>query len=113
MLQLKKLPHIIFVIGILLIGFYGLILSIAAIFIQIIIILSYWKHNPKTKRIKKFTVGVLLLAVALMLFGIGVYHKNSYFGGIGIIMWLAIGAVPFVISSLILLTIPNAPKIHK
>jgi hypothetical protein len=113
MISIKKIPHILFVIGILLVGFYGLILSVIAVFIQIFIILSYWKTNPTLKQTKKFMVGILLLVAAIILFGIGLYQRNSYFGGIGIIMWLAIGAVPFAISSFILLTIHTSPKIRK
>jgi hypothetical protein len=95
------------------VGFYGLILSVFAISIQIFFILNYWKNNPTQKQTTRFTTGCLLFLLALIFFGIGLYQINSYFGGIGLIMWLIIGAVPFVISSLILLTIPTAPKNRK
>lgn len=113
MLNVKRIPHILFILGILLVGFYGLILSVLAIFIQIFIILGYWKNNPTQRQTTKFTLGVSILMVALVLFGIGLYQFNSYFGGISLIMWLIIGAVPFAISSLLLLTVPTAPKIRK
>lgn len=113
MFKINKIPHILFVVGVILVGFYGLILSVFAIFIQIFFILNYWKSNPTQKQTKKFMLGISLFILALILFGIGLYQFNSYFGGIGIIMWLAIGAVPFVLSSFILFTIPTAPKLRK
>ena len=112
MSKINKLPHILFVIGVILVGFYGLVLSAIAIFVQIFFILNYWNNNnPTQKQSTKFRAGCLLLLLALVFFGIGLYQFNGYFGGIGIIMWLIIGAVPFIISSLLLLTIPTARKI--
>jgi hypothetical protein len=113
MLKTKKIPHILFIIGIILIGFYGLILSIIAIFIQIFIILGYWKNNPAQKQRTKFTLGIILFTVALIIFGLSLHQLHSYFGGIGIIMWLIIGAIPFAVSSFALLTIPTTTKARK
>ena len=81
-----------------------------AILLQIIIVINIWKINPKLKQFNKFTVGVLLYVVGLSLFGMGLYQLNSYFGGIGIIMWIAIGAMPFLVGSIILLSLPTASK---
>ena len=113
MFKANRIPLILFIIGVILVGFYGLVLSVVAVFIQIFIILGYWKSNPTLKQTKKFMLGVLLFVLALILFGIGLYQFKSYFGGIGLIMWLAIGAVPFVICSFILFTIPTSPKLPK
>jgi len=112
-LNTKKIPLILFILGLILIGFYGLVLSVLAIFIQIINIDNNWKNNPSQKQSTKFIIGVSLFILSLILFGIGLYQLNSYFGSIGIIMWLIIGGVPFLASSFILLTIPTVPKTSK
>jgi hypothetical protein len=107
---LRKLPLVLFIIGLLFIWLYGIVLWVVAILLQIFIILKFWKRNPTYKQPKKFTIAVLLLATALALFGVGLIQLNSYFGGIGIFMWLAAGLVPFLSSGVILLTIPTAVK---
>lgn len=113
MFKLNKIPLVLFIVGLVAVGFYGLLLSVIAVILQIFIILSFWKSNPALKQTKKFIVGVLLFVLALILFGIGLYQFKSYFGGIGLITWLVMGAVPFVTSSFILLTIPTASKLRR
>lgn len=113
MLKVNKIPHILFVVGVILVGFYGLILCILAVFIQIFFILNYWKNNPAQKQTKNFIAGCAALILALIFFVIGVYQYDSYFGGFVMIEWLIIGSVPLAISCLILLTMPTTSKNHE
>ncbi len=113
MAKINKLPHALFIIGVIFIGLYGLVLSVFAVLVQIFFILRFWQRNPSNKQSKKFIIGVVLYAISLVLFGIGLYEFHTYFGGIAIIMWLVIGSLPFLAGSLILLSISTAQKIQK
>ena len=109
-MKARKIPLVLFIIGILLIGLYGLVLCVLADLMQIVLVINAWKNNPILKQSNKLNVGVLLYVAGLSLFGVGLYQRSSYFGGIGTIVWLAIGALPFLVGSIILLRLPIVPS---
>lgn len=107
-MDIRKVPFILFLIGILLIGYYGFVLSILAVLLQVIIVRSSWRKIPALKQTKKFNDALYWLISGSILFGVGVYGyfywSNGLFGSnhdsTNLLIWGVIGGVPFLIGSI-------------
>jgi hypothetical protein len=100
-LYIKYSPHILYVIGVVRITNYGLAISIVAVILQIILIKNY-KHQNSAKANASFKAGIILFIISLVIFGFGLLQLSQYFGGLKVLVWIAAGLVPFIISSILL-----------
>jgi hypothetical protein len=113
--KISKLPHFLFIIGLLLIAVYGVILCLFSVLLQIFLILKYWQYNPAAKQPKKLKIGIVLYVISVLLIGIGFHQffQTQYSGGIHIAVGLVLGALTFTPSSIILLSVATTQKKRK
>ena len=104
----NRIPLALFLIGILFIGLYGIILSVIGTGLQIYSIRLYGRTIPTKRQPKKLALGTTLFLASLICFSIGLCQFNSYFGGVSLDLWLAIGMIPLLAGSIVLFTIPTS-----